>query len=124
MSRTLAVTRGQDKLIREVCYLITADIIWKYALKIKIINKIDDIDLAIMGTLSPTRPIASQIVDLVMLLDDTFNNWRDLIPNKSFINPFIEWRMKLIKEKPIMTGTINGVSLIASDLNKLNINEN
>ena len=113
-SESMASDHG--KLIREVCYLVTmtmANAKWIDKMKM------ENVQRTIVGSLSPDRPIAGQTVDLAMVLDDAIGS----IDDHGTQDPTIDVIMRLIKSKPDMEGTINGTSLIACDLSRMNVNE-
>lgn len=97
---------GND-LAREACLLIAAE-----RRRFRREDKGKDIQREVLASLSPTSPMASQMTDLAIALDDALGSRANETESGS--------TMRLIKEKPDMDGTINGMSLLVRDLDRRN----
>lgn len=99
----------KDALLREVCYLIAADMS-----VFDLYSKDNKVQEEVLANIYPDRPITGQMVDLAMALDNA------IIPLSSSDYQSIA---RLITENPDMNDTINGASLIVRDLNNRNVDD-
>ena len=104
-----SIANGHGEFVRNTCYLITA--------AMRKSQQIESIEQAIVENLSPTRPIKGQIIDLVITLSDVITT------SDNYSYNLIQ-KVPILFSKPNMKGTINGATLVAKDISKMNINEN
>ena len=116
LEKAESITSDHGELARKACYLATS-----FIENLDSVYNLEDVQRAIVGSLSPDRPIAGQTVDLMMALDDVISG---MYPTNRDLKATLNDIPRLLTDKPDMTGTINGASLIASDLNRMNVNEN
>ena len=116
LEKAESMASGHGALVRETCCLVTAAMS-----KINDFCKMEDVQRAIVRSLSPDRPIAGQIVDLMMALNDVIGG---VYPTNRDLKTALDDIPGLLTDKPETDETINGDSLIARDLSRMNVNEN